>query len=168
WIVIQQRIDGSQSFNQTWSTYKSGFGIYYRNFWLGLEKMHQLTASADYRLRFEVLDKGKWYSDEYDHFKINSELEKYSINVSGYRGDWFDGLNYPKSNLVQNGMNFSTPDQDNDRTATNCASYYSSGNWFNGCFHQNVNGAYGPYGSGKFIYAGYYPTYSRMMMKRNV
>ncbi|ESO01561.1 hypothetical protein HELRODRAFT_81691, partial [Helobdella robusta] len=165
WIVIQQRIDGSQSFNQTWSTYKSGFGIYYENFWLGLEKMHQLTASADYRLRFEVLDKGKWYSDEYDHFKINSELEKYSINVSGYCGDRFDVLNYPKSNLVQNGMKFSTPDQDNDRASSNnCASTYSSGNWFNNCGYQNVNG---PYGSGNFFYVGY-PTYSRMMMKRNV
>ncbi|ESO01653.1 hypothetical protein HELRODRAFT_140925, partial [Helobdella robusta] len=54
WLVIQQRIDGSLSFNKSWASYKSGFGIYYRNFWLGLEKMHQLTASADYRLRFEI------------------------------------------------------------------------------------------------------------------
>ncbi|ESO01739.1 hypothetical protein HELRODRAFT_137131, partial [Helobdella robusta] len=109
WIVIQQRIDGSQSFNQKWIEYKSGFGIYYKNFWLGLEKMHQLTTSADYRLRFEVLFSGKWYSDEYDHFRINSENEKFSIDVSGYCGDKQNVLNY------HNGMNFSTPDQDNDQ-----------------------------------------------------
>ncbi|ESO04266.1 hypothetical protein HELRODRAFT_79419, partial [Helobdella robusta] len=57
-IVIQQRIDGSQNFNQNWNVYKSGFGTYDKNFWLGLEKTHQSTTSADYRLRFEVLIKG--------------------------------------------------------------------------------------------------------------
>ncbi|ESO01684.1 hypothetical protein HELRODRAFT_174648 [Helobdella robusta] len=75
-----------------------GFGTYYKNFWLGLEKMHQLTTSADYRLKFEVL------------IKISSELEKYSLHVSEYSGDGFDVLNAP----LQNGMKFSTPDQDND------------------------------------------------------
>ncbi|ESO01700.1 hypothetical protein HELRODRAFT_81378, partial [Helobdella robusta] len=70
WIVIVQRVNGDQSFYRNWATYKSGFGIYYRNFWLGLEKMHQLTTSADYRLRLEILISGKWYSDEYDHFKV--------------------------------------------------------------------------------------------------
>ncbi|ESN94007.1 hypothetical protein HELRODRAFT_146855, partial [Helobdella robusta] len=123
WIVIQQRIDGSQSFDQTWDTYKAGFGSYDKNFWLGLEKIHQITTWGDYRLRFEVLINGVWYSDEYDHFKINSEVEKYSINVSGYSGDKTDVLNSPSSVNVQNGMRFSTPDQDNDLSVnSNCAS----------------------------------------------
>ncbi|ESO01737.1 hypothetical protein HELRODRAFT_81686, partial [Helobdella robusta] len=160
WIVIQQRIDGSQSFNLSWNEYKSGFGTYYKNFWLGLEKMHQLTTSADYRLRFEVLISGSWYSDEYDHFRINSELEKFSINVSGYCGDKRNVLKY------HNGMNFSTPDQDNDRYfGGSCASFYSSGNWFNWCGFQNVNG---PFGSSSFFYTVIDLTYSRMMLKRNV
>ncbi|ESO01706.1 hypothetical protein HELRODRAFT_135734, partial [Helobdella robusta] len=144
WIVIQQRIDGSQSFNQNWNTYKSGFGIYYINFWLGLEKMHQLTALADYRLRFEVLISGSWYSDEYDHFKVCTEFQKYFLNVSGYRGDKCDILNHPNPKFVQNGMNFSTPDQDNDPYATyHCAFKYSSGNWYNKCYYQRLNGVYG-------------------------
>ncbi|ESO01705.1 hypothetical protein HELRODRAFT_135982, partial [Helobdella robusta] len=137
WIVIQQRIDGSQSFNQNWDTYKLGFGTYYKNFWLGLEKMHQLTTSADYRLRFEVLISGAWYSDEYDHFTINSEFEKYSLKVSGHSGDEKNNMDY------HNGMKFSTPDQDNDQyPGFNCALLWSSGNWFNYCLYQNMNGVY--------------------------
>ncbi|ESO01514.1 hypothetical protein HELRODRAFT_144735, partial [Helobdella robusta] len=138
WIVIQQRVDGSQSFNQLWDEYKSGFGVYDKNFWLGLEKMHQLTTSADYRLRFEVLINGVWYSDEYDHFTIKSETQKYSFHVSGYIGDKWDVSD------LHNGMMFSTPDQDNDQLpSASCASVYISGNWFNQCDHQNLNGEYG-------------------------
>ncbi|ESO01499.1 hypothetical protein HELRODRAFT_174450 [Helobdella robusta] len=108
WIVIQQRIDG--------------FGIYDKNFWFGLEKMHQLTTSADYRLRFEVLIQGAWYSDEYDHFKVNSELKKYSLNVSGYIGDRSNVLNCPTPTMVHNGMKFTTFDMDNDLAPKiNCA-----------------------------------------------
>ncbi|ESO01515.1 hypothetical protein HELRODRAFT_174471 [Helobdella robusta] len=167
WIVIQQRIDGSENFNQSWTAYKSGFGTYYQNFWLGLEKMHQLATSAHYRLRFEVFLNGSWYSDEYDHFMINSEVEKYSLNVSGYSGDKRDILNCPSvSNLVQNGMKFSTPDQDNDLTdIRNCAVVYSSGNWFNDCGYQHVNDIFG---SNQFTYASSKIIFCRMMIKRKL
>ncbi|ESN97559.1 hypothetical protein HELRODRAFT_85360, partial [Helobdella robusta] len=159
WIVIQQRIDGLQSFNLSWSAYKSGFGSYFKSFWMGLEKMHQLTTSADYRLRFEVLLNGSWYSDEYDHFKISSELEKYSLNVSGYSGDKSDVLDN------HNGMKFSTPDQDNDVYGSgNCALMFLSGNWYKECYTQNING---PYGKAEFYYVRPL-TYCRMMIKRNV
>ncbi|ESO01703.1 hypothetical protein HELRODRAFT_81478, partial [Helobdella robusta] len=160
WIVIQQRIDGSQSFNLSWNEYKSGFGTYYKNFWLGLEKMHQLTTSADYRLKFEVFICGSWYSDEYDHFKISSKLVKYSLNVSGYSGDKFDVLNY------HNGMKFSTLDQDNDiHNSGSCSSNWCSGNWFHKCYDQNINGLFRKSG---FNYNKEPLTYCSMMIKRNV
>ncbi|ESN95757.1 hypothetical protein HELRODRAFT_136179, partial [Helobdella robusta] len=144
WIVIQQRIDNTLSFNQNWNTYKSGFGNYCLNFWLGLEKMHQLTSLADYRLRFEVLTKGVWVSDEYDHFVVRSEFEKYSLNVSGYCGYNNDVLNNSKNPKVcHNGMKFSTPDQDNDQSSDDCAYRFTSGFWFNSCYHFNVNGMSG-------------------------
>ncbi|ESN96880.1 hypothetical protein HELRODRAFT_86064 [Helobdella robusta] len=136
WIVIQQRIDGSQSFDQNWDTYKLGFGTYYKNFWLGLEKMHQLTTSADYRLRFEVL-----------------------IN-----GDICDFLNHPNLDFVHNGMHFSAPDRDNDLYSNySCAFDYSTGNWYNKCYYQRLNGVYGI----SFDYAYSPATYCRMMVKRN-
>ncbi|ESN98000.1 hypothetical protein HELRODRAFT_84990, partial [Helobdella robusta] len=160
WIVIQQRINNLQSFNQSWNVYKFGFGTYNQNFWLGLEQLHQLTKAADYRLRFEVLLSGIWVSDQYNHFRINSELEKYSINVSGYSGiTWI---------FRHNGVMFSTPDQDNSPQKTNCAGKNSNGNWFVNCYCQNVNGRYGS----TFYYALYNAhvaiTSCRMMIKLNI
>ncbi|ESO01636.1 hypothetical protein HELRODRAFT_81692, partial [Helobdella robusta] len=142
-----------------------GFGTYNKNFWLGLDKMHRLTTSADYRLKFEVLISGKWYSDEYDHFKVGPESEKYTLNVSGYGGDKCDALNNSYSYLTQNGMKFSTPDQDNDLHPTfHCAFNYSSGNWYNSCFCQRLNGVYGS----SFDYAFFPVTHCRMMVKCNL
>lgn len=50
------------SFTQNWIQYKEGFGYLSPDgnteFWLGLEKMHHLTASATipYVLRIELVD----------------------------------------------------------------------------------------------------------------
>ena len=70
WIVVQQRIDSSVSFKRNWADYKNGFGVFNGNFWLGLESLHQLTASANYRMRFQVLVSGDWMTDEYDQFSV--------------------------------------------------------------------------------------------------
>ncbi|ESO01652.1 hypothetical protein HELRODRAFT_81424, partial [Helobdella robusta] len=144
WIVIQQRIDGSQSFNRTWSTYKAGFGTYDANFWLGLEKIFQLTNSHNYKLRFEVLViDGSWISDEYETFKIDSEGSQYALHVSDYSGDNLDILNQQIFNggHCHNGMRFSTYDQNYTPRGTQCPTEFSSGNWFNAnCYAQNVFG----------------------------
>ncbi len=88
WIVIQQRVPSTPTFNwqMNWATYKSGFGVSGSNFWLGLERMYQLTSSASYRLRIEVRQSatGKWFSAEYSSFAVGNELNtKYQLNVSG-------------------------------------------------------------------------------------
>ncbi|ESN89864.1 hypothetical protein HELRODRAFT_91314, partial [Helobdella robusta] len=168
WIVIQQRVDGSQNFNRPWNDYKSGFGVYDKNFWLGLEKMHRLTTSADYRLRFEVLMTSGWVSDEYDHFKVNSELQMYSLNVSGYSGDNANVLNYP-SIMIQNGMKFTTYDKDNDfASPENCAVAFFGGNWYRNCYLINLNGAYGSTLYYFKVSRNVPVIYCRMMMKLNI
>jgi ficolin len=54
WLVIQSRVDSSYPINQTWAVYRDGFGDIMSNFWLGLEKIHQLTTRDTYQIRFEV------------------------------------------------------------------------------------------------------------------
>ena len=77
WIGFQQRINSSLDFNRSWSEYKSGFGIYNGNFWMGLEKIYQLTSSGQYRLRFELLTiDGRWISSEYDTFQTGQRARK--------------------------------------------------------------------------------------------
>ena len=146
WIVIQQRLDGSLSFYQNWTVYKEGFGNISKNFWLGLEKMHQLTTNAPYRLRIEVqsVKEDKWFSAEYDSFLITSESRGYALDVSGYVGDAGDALRSfnNSAGTCQNGMKFSTYDRDNDMYTSSCAVAYTSGYWFNKCYCSCLNCVY--------------------------
>ena len=45
WIVLMRRVDSSEHFNRSWEEYKNGFGSVDRNFWLGNELIHRLTAT---------------------------------------------------------------------------------------------------------------------------
>src|SRR6218665_843911 len=147
WIVIQQRVvNGGVNFVLPWSDYKAGFGSISGDFWLGLEKIYQLTSSARYRLRIEIqsLDNDKWFSAEYDSFRIDSEVKGYALNVSGYVGDAGDALQETKifaGKGYHNGMKFSTTDVENDlSTDTDCANTKGGGGWwYNACSYCNLN-----------------------------
>ena len=57
WIMIHQHIAGRPErtfLNRPWADFKNGFGLLDYDFWLGLEKMHQLSSSEPYRLRVEM------------------------------------------------------------------------------------------------------------------
>ena len=143
WLVIQQRIDGSTSFNRYWQDYRDGFGSFDLNFWFGLEKIYQLTNSSSYRLRLEFqLWNGTWISAEYDTFYLDGEEDNYVLHVDGYSGDSGDVLNAPDPvNRVHNGMQFSTLDRDN---SPSCVLTFGGGGgfWFNACSWIRVNGVY--------------------------
>ena len=46
WLIFQKRIDGTLSFDRSWSEYKQGFGNVESEFWLGNEKLHQITRES--------------------------------------------------------------------------------------------------------------------------
>ncbi|CAF4021142.1 unnamed protein product, partial [Rotaria sp. Silwood1] len=48
WTVIQRRINGTIDFYRGWDDYKNGFGDLHTEFWLGNEKIHQLTNQGQY------------------------------------------------------------------------------------------------------------------------
>lgn len=48
WIVLQRRFNGELSFDRNWTQYRNGFGSLQGEFWLGLEKMHQILRSGSY------------------------------------------------------------------------------------------------------------------------
>ena len=143
WIVWQQRIDSTTDFNVGWSHYREGFGVYDKNYWMGLEKVHQMTSRGSCRLRFELLnDLNQWLSVEYDTFHLDSESLFYTIHLTGYSGDMISGdpMDSPASGGTwrHNGMPFSTLDSDQHF----CAINYGGGWWWNSCHFICLNGPY--------------------------
>ena len=49
WTILQQRFNGSVNFFRSWSEYKTGFGNFQTEFWLGNDRIHQLTRQNNYR-----------------------------------------------------------------------------------------------------------------------
>ncbi|XP_037686795.1 fibrinogen alpha chain [Choloepus didactylus] len=155
WLLIQQRMDGSQNFNRTWQDYRRGFGSLNDEgkgeFWLGNEYLHLLTLRGAV-LRVELEDwAGNRVYAEY-HFRVDSEAEGYALHVSSYEGTAGDALvegseEEGREYTSHAGMRFSTFDRDADQSDENCAEVYGGGWWYNSCQAANLNGVYYPGGS---------------------
>ena len=78
WTVFQCRMYGSVDFYRNWTDYQQGFGNLSGEFWLGLDKIHRLTATAT-ELQVDLQD-----------FKENSvdvdgmQVSRFSIQLSMY------------------------------------------------------------------------------------
>ncbi|XP_049542160.1 ficolin-2-like [Anopheles darlingi] len=138
WLVIQHRYEGSTNFYRNWKQYKNGFGNLDGEFWLGLDRIHELTTSKPHELvvLLEDYDGNKTYA-KYDLFEIGGESQLYELtNITGYTGSAGDSLSGEK------GMKFSTLDSDNDSWSGNCAVTYTGAWWYGSCHRSNLNGKY--------------------------
>ena len=152
WTVFQRRGDyiHQEDFYRTWIEYKRGFGNLERQFWLGNDRLSMLTKQDSYQLRVDLEDfDGEKRFAQYYSIKVAGELEQYRLNIGPYtKGDAGDSL------TAQNGMKFSTKDQDNDTYGASCAQVFNGAWWYQSCYDSNLNGGYlrGPhpniYGSG--------------------
>ena len=135
--MFQRRQDGSQGFYLGWSEYKAGFGQLTGEFWLGLDKIHRLTASRQSELRVEVGDwsGGRAYA-KYGSFGVGDEQSLYKLSVGSYSGSAGDSLAY------HNNMKFTTKDRDNDQSSRNCAVSVTGAWWYKSCHYSNLNGQY--------------------------
>ena len=130
-------MDDTVDFYRDWSDYKAGFGDVNGNFWVGLETLHLLTQEdTELYVYLEAGDTDNAYAS-YSSFVIDGEDEKYRLHVSGYTGTAGDGMT-----LQQDGMKFSTRDQDNDIHGSNCATEFKGAWWYGSCHNSNLNGLY--------------------------
>ena len=137
WTVFHKRFNGFIGFYRGWDEYKNGFGDIKGEFWLGNEKIHQLTEIPS-QLRVEIKTKsdGNKYS-KYSNFTVTNEASNYTLFVGFYAGTANDNLAY------HNGMAFSTKDRDNDKNGGNCAVSEKGAWWYDSCYHSNLNSNYG-------------------------
>ena len=134
--VFQRRMDGTVNFYQAWAGYLKGFGDLKGEFWLGLDKIHRLTKSSS-SLRIDMEDfTGTQRQAVYSQFSLKGADQKYSLEVSGYTGNAGDGLS------EHSGKKFTTHDQDNDDSSTNCAVVSRGAWWYSSCHNSNLNGLY--------------------------
>ena len=138
WTVFQRRINGTQDFYLNWADYVRGFGDVSGEFWLGLHKIHRLTASST-RLRVDLADfDGNVRYAKYNTFRVGDSDSKFNLTVSGYSGTAGDSLGSHSNSP------FSTKDQDNDGNSGHCAQITHTGAWWYSsvCGYSNLNGVY--------------------------
>ena len=87
WTVFQRRVDGSVGFYKNWIDYKNGFGNFSSEFWLGLDKIHRLSATGQNVLRVDL----ETFENEsafavYKSFSVGDESEAYILNVGTFSG----------------------------------------------------------------------------------
>ncbi|XP_077188628.1 tenascin-N [Paroedura picta] len=139
WIVFQRRNTGQLDFFKRWRNYAEGFGDPRGEFWLGLEKLHELTSNAatPFELRVDLQTHNDSAYAKYDLFRVGSSRERYRLSVGNYRGTAGDAMTY------HNERRFTTWDRDNDIAISNCAISHHGGWWYKNCHLANLNGKYG-------------------------
>ncbi|XP_010084230.1 PREDICTED: tenascin-N isoform X2 [Pterocles gutturalis] len=139
WIVFQRRSTGELDFYKRWKNYVEGFGDPAGEFWLGLDKLHNLTSSSPirYELRVDLRTASESVYAVYDFFQVASSRDRYRLSVGNYRGNAGDAMSY------HNGWKFTTWDRDNDVALSNCALTHHGAWWYKNCHLANLNGKYG-------------------------
>ncbi|KAL9972067.1 hypothetical protein ACROYT_G018306 [Oculina patagonica] len=136
WTVFHKRFNGFVGFYRGWDEYKNGFGDVRGEFWLGNEKIHQLTEiPSQLRVEINTISSGSKYA-KYSNFTVTNEATNYTLFVDFYSGSATDRLYY------YNTMSFSTMDRDNDKSGGNCAKAYRGAWWYNNCGVDILNAQY--------------------------
>ena len=124
-------------FYRDWNTYKVGFGQLTKEFWLGLDIIHELTTptNQDLRIDFQSFDFEERFA-EYSTIEIGTESNYYNLTVANYKGNAGDSFTGHSEHL------FSTKDADHDNSSSSCAQTYKGGWWYSACHSSNLNGLY--------------------------
>lgn len=138
WLVLQRRNTGKLDFMKRWKQYIAGFGNMTDEFWLGLEKIYDLTNTpTQYEIRFDLGYGSERAYAVYDNFKIAPVKQKFKLTIGKYRGTAGDAMTYHQ------GRPWTTVDNDNDIALGNCALTHRGAWWYKNCHLANLNGKWG-------------------------
>ena len=131
-LIIRNDYAGSSSrfFSRTWIEYQQGFGDPTALYWIGLDRIQNVTQE-NCQVRFDLQDRNEtWHYAQYSSLSVGDVSTNYTLTIGGYTGDTgYDGMAY------FNGQPFSTYDADRKRPGcgSGCANYYGGGFWFCCC-----------------------------------
>ena len=185
WTVLMRRKNFNVDFNRTWQEYKDGFGdLATGDFWLGLEKMHLMTAqrSPGFTLWIILRDhRNIPRISAYGQFSVGSEQDGYALWVDDHHGQDHDYLqykmNYPfrpypsMDGKMPNLPKFETRDHmgESQFKNINCASlnrtgydFGGSGWWFT---KTRSTASYNGYGCGRVNLNAQKPKWGKMDIK---
>ena len=146
--MFQRRRDRTESFYRGWTEYENGFGNVKGEHWLGLKKIHCLTSvEVKTKLRIDLADfAGHSKFACYNYFHVGTPRTNYKLTIGGYQnwgiGTAGDSMTRGSIFTNLNGMSFSTHDQDNDKSSSNCAVSWQGAWWYNRCTDSNLNSLY--------------------------
>ena len=141
-MVFQKRKNGEVNFTRGWLEYVNGFGDPKWEYWLGLEKIHCLTAAvfrSELRVDLGDFDGNTKYA-QYNFFSVNNNLTNYRLDIEAYSGNAGNALNgVGCGGSTHDGVGFTTYDRDNKYS---CARSSSAGWWYIACQCAGLNGPY--------------------------
>ncbi|PIK58777.1 putative ficolin-1-like, partial [Apostichopus japonicus] len=174
--VFQRRVNGSVEFHRNWKSYKDGFGELDHEFWLGNDKLYDLTNQGNYQLWIDMVNRdGAPYYAKFDLFRINDESDNYTLSGLGaFSGTADTDGGHPGGYALSAHLNsaFSTFDRDNDiADSTNCAVTNHGAWWYKSCAVLTSMVLYGSRYALSSIYwsslpgGGYYIKYTEMKIR---
>ncbi|KAH8322854.1 hypothetical protein KR059_008961, partial [Drosophila kikkawai] len=110
WTVIQRRLDGSVDFYRNLSDYRMGFGDLNGEFFIGLDKLHQLTKLQQHELlvRLQFFNRSTQFAS-YDNFLVGGEQQNFALlSIGEFSGSAANGLLWNLNRM------YTTRDSDND------------------------------------------------------
>jgi len=139
-LVRKQCENPTDYFDKTFAEYQEGFSAN-GEFWIGLNKLHQLTSEHSYSLEIIMTD--------YDGSKYQAVYEQFEVGPGNGYVLTLGKFNPARSTLGEsllayqniNGMKFSTKDRDQDGySGTHCAKKYTGGFWYKNCADAHPTG----------------------------
>ena len=134
-MILRNDVVGSNSyfFNRPWAEYRLEFGSPTSRYWIGLDRLHEVSQ-RNCTIRFDLqLINGSSYFAQYSNFSVGGPSSNYTLTIGGYSGDLKDAMTW------HNGRQFTTYDVNNDEFyrlgffGGNCARDYDGGFWFGLC-----------------------------------
>ncbi|KAH8263144.1 hypothetical protein KR044_005255, partial [Drosophila immigrans] len=122
WMIIQQRIDGSEDFNKDYREYEYGVGDVFSEFFMGLKYLHLITNATRHQLNVSITLSSHTFYAEYDDFRIGDEASSYELeSIGNFKGN--DNTNALQHHVK---MPFSTYDKNCPEWATKMGGWWYS------------------------------------------